>query len=132
MKNTLPAYTIIQGLSMCEPRTHATRTKYSSCFARNFAEFFKKAGIERPAITKMPFPKLAGMLDTENHCEGSRYVVVSKQSSTTRFVTTVLDVPLQKLYRAETNTGVAGYWKGLAKQNPRFIQYLKADESFTE
>lgn len=132
MKNTLPAYTPVRAVLMYEPRTNYMRTKNSSSFARNFADFFKKEGIERPEISKMSFPRLAAMLDNEDHCENSRYVIVSKQSSTTRFVTTVLDVPLRKLYRAETVTGVAGYWKGVAKKYAWAVEYLNADESFVE
>lgn len=66
------------------------------------------------------------------HCPGSHYVVVSKRAASAgRCVTTVLDVPLRRLYRAAHDTGMACFWKGVAKRRAGAVEYLQAGASFS-
>lgn len=70
------------------------------------------------------------MLDCE-HCAGSHYVVVSKRAASSgRCVTTVLDVPLRRLYRASHDTGMVCFWKGVAKRRAGVVEYLQAGAEF--
>lgn len=78
--------------------------------------------------TTVPISRLISMLDCD-HCEGSHYVVVSKASTRGRYVSTVLDVPLKKVYRARHETGMVSFWKGVAKRRPQ-VQLLAAGELF--
>jgi hypothetical protein len=78
--------------------------------------------------TTVPISRLISMLDCD-HCDASRYVVVSKASTRGKYVSTVLDVPLRRVYRARHDTGMVSFWRGLAKRRPG-VQFLAAGESF--
>jgi hypothetical protein len=97
----------------------------------NFTDWQVRTGAGIREATTVPISRLISMLDCDHcdHCEGSRFAVVSKASTRGRYVSTVLDVPLKKVYRARHETGLVSFWKGVAKRRAQ-VKFLAAGESF--
>jgi hypothetical protein len=96
----------------------------------NFLSWFIANNVNISVATTMPISRLIAMLDAE-HCEGSRFAVVSKGTTRGHYVTTVLDVPLRKVLRAKHATGMVSFWKGLAKRRER-VEYVPCGDAFVE
>jgi hypothetical protein len=98
--------------------------------AANFRPFFTEAGEAIPAAKTVPLLWLMGLLERD-HPAGAQFAVVSKRVATRgRCVTTVLDVPARKVYRAAHATGLVSLWKGVAKRRAH-VQYVPANVAFT-
>ena len=91
--------------------------------------FHKAIGSKIVLVTPVPVARLVSMLDCE-HSPGSRYAIVSKCVSSGRYATTVLDVPLRKVYRAMHDTGMATFWRGLGQRRAGFVDYVAAQQSY--
>lgn len=85
--------------------------------------YFKGLGTQTPPVVEAPVMRLAAMLDCE-HCAASKYVVISKQGKSGQQLTYVLDVPLGKVYRAEHETGMVTFWKGVAKRRVGTVSFI--------
>lgn len=91
--------------------------------------FHRILGATMVPVSTVPVSRLIAMLDCE-HSAGSRYAVVSKPLSSGCYVTTVLDVPLRKVYRATHTTGMATFWRGLGKLRAEHVDYVAALQKY--
>jgi hypothetical protein len=76
-------------------------------------------------VTSVSVARLVAMLDCE-HGEGSAYAVASKATKAGLNVTTALDIPLQRAFRAVHETGMVTFWKGVAKRRWPAVQFVRA------
>jgi hypothetical protein len=128
--NTIPASASPRPLTATQILTRQPTYTRRQQIPSNFTawQVSTQAGISE--ATTVPISRLISMLDAD-HCEGSRFAVVSKASTRGRYVTTVLDVPLRKVFRARHETGLVSFWKGVAKRRPQ-VQHLAAGQSFED
>lgn len=78
-----------------------------------------------PPVTAVSVARLVAMLDCE-HGEGSEWAIASKSTKAGMNVTTAVDVPLGRAYRAVHETGMVSFWKGVAKRRPA-VQLVGAE-----
>ena len=125
-----PTPTAPKRLTATQRLTRQESYSRQQAIVSNFVNFFADTGPVPPPVQTLPVARLISMLDCE-HCPGSHYVVVSKRAASSgRCVTTVLDVPLRRLYRAAHDTGLASFWKGVARRRAGAVEYLQAGASF--
>jgi hypothetical protein len=96
----------------------------------NFLSWQLATGANICEATTIPISRLISMLDSD-HCKGSHFAVVSKASTRGKYVSTVLDVPLRKVFRARHETGMVSFWKGVAKRRPQ-VKFLAAGDPFSQ
>ena len=106
------------------PTQATTRTH---CLPRNL--WPANGGASQANVIPTTETRLRSMLDCE-HGPGSSYVIVSKQSSRGRNVTSVLDVPLNRFYRAEHSHGLVTFWKSVAKRHPEAVKFVARGETY--
>jgi len=110
------------------PRARHAITRHTA--AKNFASV--PAAASAP-VSVASLARLISMLDCE-HEPNARYAVVCKRVSCNRrsapgsaeFITTVLDVPLNRIYRASSPSGLAALWRGIAARSKGAVQYVPA------
>ena len=114
--------------SSCDA-TLAPKRRYTRAAVQAIAHNFHKAlkAMYAPVAT-VPVARLISMLDCD-HDVGSKYAVVSKPVKAGRSVTTVLDVPLGKVWRAEHATGMVRFWKDVAKRRPA-VEFVSGAEEY--
>jgi hypothetical protein len=108
------------------PSTGTSQRQRLHQVAHNFQAFL---GARSAQVQTEPIERLVSRLDCQ-HCDGSKYAVVSVRHGGAGYVTTVLDVPLRKIYRAEHRTGMATFWKGLAQRRAAFVQHVGAHQAY--
>ena len=105
----------------------APATTRTHCLPRNL--WHANGGASHANILPVTYARLISMLDCE-HSPGSKYVIVSKQSSRGQNVTSVLDVPINRFYRAIHPHGLVTFWKSVAARHPGFVKFVAKGENY--
>lgn len=121
----MTTFSAVQTPRVFPPSTPATTRTH--CLRRNLWD--ANGGASQANILSVTYARLISMLDCQ-HSPGSEYVIVSKQSSRGQNVTSVLDVPLNRFYRAVHPHGLVTFWKSVAARHPGFVKFVGKGESY--